>query len=93
MTDHEKWGWGADFCLTLAAGRAVIPVSWQAALTVTPSGSGAAQTAVGERMAGGAKGSRPAFTPPAALTAGETRVTLLHDTGKETFSIWVIVFI
>lgn len=63
--------------LTLAAGGAVVPVTWEAALAVTTSGPRAAWTAVGERMAGGANGGWPAFTPPTALAAGETWVALL----------------
>lgn len=63
--------------LTLAPGGAVVPVAWKAALAVTTSGAWTTRTALGEGMAGGTNGSWPAFTPPAALTAGETEVALL----------------
>lgn len=58
--------------LTLAASRAIIPITREAALTVPTSCSRTTWTAVGERMAGGANGSLPTFTPSTALTAGKT---------------------
>lgn len=67
-----------DRCLTLAARGGIVPVAGEAALTVTARSPRAAQAAVGEVVAGGAEGGRPAFTPPTALTAGETRVALLE---------------
>lgn len=68
--------------LTFAAGGAVVPVPWKAALAVAAPSAWEAGTAVGERMAGGAGGGGPTFTPPTALTAGETGVALL-DSRKE----------
>ena len=59
-------------------------MAWETALAVTTSGPRAARTAVGERMAGGADGSWPTFTPPTALTAGETRVALLDYMNENT---------
>ena len=48
-------------------------------------------------MAGGTKGSWPAFTPPTALTAGETRVALLDYMNEKKTpldpSIWLFVAI
>lgn len=72
-----------DRGLTLATGGAVVPVAWEAALTVTTSSPRTAWTAVGKRMAGGADRGWTAFTPLTALTAGETRVALLDYMNEE----------
>lgn len=72
-----------DRGLTLATGGAVVPVAWEASLTVTASSPRAARTAVGKRMAGGTDRGWPAFTPLTALTAGETRVALLDHMNEE----------
>lgn len=69
--------------LTFAAGGAVVPVPRQAVLAVAAPGPWEAGTAVGERMAGGAGGGGPTFTPPTALTAGETGVALLDGIKEE----------
>lgn len=77
---RPHWAWCIrDRWLTLAASRAIVPVAGKAALTVPTSSPWVTWTAVGERMAGGAKGSWPTFTPLTALTAGETWVALLHE--------------
>lgn len=76
-----------DRWLTLAAGGAVVPVAWETVLTVTTSSTRAARTAVGERMAGGTSGSWPTFTPPTALTAGETRVACLDYMNEKHYYI------
>lgn len=68
-----------DRWLTLAASGAVIPVAREAALAVAASRSGATQTTLGERMAGGARGSWPTFTPSTALTTGKAQVALLCE--------------
>lgn len=64
--------------LTLAAGWAVIPESWQAVLTVPASSPRAALAAVCERVTGGTEGSRGTFTPTATHTAAKSRITLLY---------------